>query len=487
MELAVGRFQNFIGGGWRDSGTGAWMEQVNPADGTVVSRVPQSDENDVKEAVIGSSEAFYKQDWAFNPRRRSAALYGWAERMKRNHAELSRMLTLETGKPIREARMEISGAIGYLEFYAAAARTLYGSSTAVDRHTYSILAREPVGVVAVIVPWNFPVTLLMRDLAPALAAGNTAVVKPAGQTSGVTVACIKLMADMEEFPPGILNVVTGQGRTIGMSLVRERAVDMVSFTGGSDTGKIIMAEASRTMKKLSLELGGKSPNILFDDADLEKAIPFAVKAIFTNAGQLCTVGSRLLVQEGIAGKVIDELKQRVESLRVGNGLDERTDMGPVSSEKQLQAVMQYMEIGKRCAKTITGGTRLEEGEYKNGAFLSPTIFLNPPNDSPVVQEEIFGPVLVLQTFKDDDEAVELANSTVFGLASGVWSRNIDRAMGTARRLRSGTVWVNTYNRLFPETETGGFKESGIDRAGGMEGILKYTEVKHICVDFTPKA
>ncbi len=487
MELALGSFQNFIGGQWKDSVTSLQMEQVNPADGKVVSRVPRSNEMDAKEAVSAASEAFYKKDWAFNPRKRSTALYKWAESMKRNHGELSRMLTLETGKPIREARMEISGAIGYIEFYAAATRTLYGSSTSVDRYTYSILAREPVGVVAVIVPWNFPITLLMRDLAPALAAGNTAIVKPAAQTSGVTMACIKLMSDIEEFPSGVLNAVTGPGSTMGMSLVRDKDVDMISFTGGSDTGKSIMTEAAATMKKLSLELGGKSANIIYEDADFEKAMPFAIKAIFTNAGQLCTVGSRLLVQESVSERVVRELKERAEKLCIGNGLDEKTDMGPVSSEKQLQSVMGYVDIGRQCCETITGGLRILEGELGKGAFLAPTIFLNPPNESPVVQEEIFGPVLVVQTFKDEDEAVELANSTVFGLASGVWSRSVDRAMETARRLRSGTVWVNTYNRLFPETETGGYKESGIDRAGGMEGILKYTEVKHICIDFTSKA
>jgi betaine-aldehyde dehydrogenase len=487
MELAIGRFENLIGGRWCGSGTGAWMEQVNPADGVVVSSVPKSDEHDAQAAVAAAEEAFLRADWAFNPRRRSAALFAWAARMKHDLPELARMLTLETGKPLSEARFEIGGAIGYLEYYAAATRTLYGSSTAVDQNSYSILAREPVGVVGVIVPWNYPITLLMRDLSPALAAGNTAVVKPASQTSGVTMATIKLIDGIEGFPPGVLNAVTGSGSVAGMSLVHDRAVDMISFTGGLDTGKTIMVEAAKTMKKLSLELGGKSPNVLFDDADLGKALPFAIKAIFTNAGQLCTVGSRLLVQEGIAGQVTEELKWRAENLRVGNGLDEKTEMGPVVSGKQLDLIMDYMEIGKQCAQTVTGGVRLQEEDLGKGYFLAPTIFKDPPNDSPVVQEEIFGPVLVVQAFKDEDEAVALANSTVFGLASAVWSRNVDRAMRTARRLRAGSVWVNTYNRLFPETETGGYKQSGIDRAGGIDGMLKYTEIKHICIDFNPPA
>lgn len=487
MEFKIGNFQNYIGGIWCDSENGEYMDQANPADGEIVSRVQKSTVNDVRKAATCAAEAFVKADWAFNPRKRAAALYAWAERLKQNQNELARMLTLETGKPLREARGEIMGAIGYLQYYAAAARTLYGTSTAVDQYSYSILAREPVGVIAVIVPWNYPVTLLMRDLAPALAAGNAAVVKAATQTSGVTMACIKLMEDITDFPKGILNAITGSGKTVGTELSKSEAVNMVQFTGSSETGKEIMREASNTMKKLSLELGGKSASIIFEDADLKKALPFAISSIFTNAGQLCTSASRLLVQESIAPHVIEELKNRAESLKVGNGLDEQNDMGAITIESQMNKILKYINIGKQDGKILTGGMRLLDGGLKKGFFIAPTIILDLPFNSPVVQEEIFGPVLTVHTFKTEDEAVEMANGTVFGLASGVWSQNINRAMRVARRMRAGTTWVNTYNRLLNEAETGGYKESGIGRSGGAEGLFKFTEVKHICVDFTPIA
>lgn len=474
-------FQNYIGGTWCEAVSGATMEQVNPANGEIVTVVPSSDEADTLTAVAASKEAFEKTAWAYTPRMRSDALFAWSAAIKKNIDELARILTLETGKPFKEARGELFGAIAYLDYNAAAARTIYGSSTSTRENMYSILSREPVGVVGVIVPWNYPVLLLMRDLAPALAAGNTAVIKPAEQTSGATAACIRLLAELDVFPKGVVNLVSGVGGVAGMALVRDPNVAMISFTGGSRTGKTIMAEGSNTMKKLSLELGGKSANIVFDDADLARAVPTAVSSIFENAGQLCTAASRLLVQESVADEVIAAVKEKTERLVVGDGLDEKTDMGPVSSKKQMETVLRYLDLGKETGETITGGFRLTDGGKKDGCFIAPTIFKNPALDSPVVQEEIFGPVLVVQTFKDEQEAVEIANCTRYGLASGVWSRDINRALGVARRMKAGTAWVNTYNTFIQEAETGGYKESGIDRAGGVEGLMKYTQIKHICV------
>lgn len=481
-EDAIG-FLNYIGGEWRPGATGDMLERRSPADGRPVSRVPRSDVRDARDAAAIAQESLRRQDWSFNPRKRSLALWRWAQNMRANRDALARHLAIEAGKPIREARAEIDAAVNYLEFYAGAARTLYGSSTAVDARSYSILAREPVGVVAVIVPWNFPVTLLMRAAAPALAAGNAIVIKPAEFTSGITMMVVGLAAETGEFPPGILNAITGKGSVVGAELVRSRDVDMISFTGGSDTGKWIMKEAADTMKKVSLELGGKSAHILFDDADLEKALSHAVKGIFTNAGQLCTVGSRLLVQAGVYDRVLEEIRRRTEALRVGHVLDEATEMGPVVSEGQLESVMTYVDLGKRDGRLVTGGARLGERDLHQGCYLAPTVFDELPQDSPVVQEEIFGPVLSVQKFEDEAQAVEMANGTVYGLAAGVWSRDYHRALRVARALKSGTVWVNTFYRLFPEAETGGFKESGIGRASGMEGILEYTEIKHICLEY----
>lgn len=482
-ENNVLEYRNLIGGVWQGAENGRTIDLFCPCDGSPVSRVPDSGTGDVDRAVAAARDAFEHADWAFNPRLRSRCLGAWAAAMRANHEALAVRLALETGKPIGEARFELNSSIGYVEYYAAAARTLYGTSTAVEAGLLSVLAREPVGVVAAITPWNYPVTLLMRDMAPALAAGCTCVLKPATQTTGCTLAVLELLDGIPEFPKGVVNAVSGRGSVVGDALTRHPDVDMISLTGGLETGREVMKTAAATMKKISLELGGKSPNVIFADADLDKALPFALKAIFMNAGQLCTVGSRLVLEESLVDTFLPRLKEEVEKLRPGYCMDENTNLGPVISREQMDKIMGYIEIGKQCSTLVTGGRRLTENGLDKGFYIAPTIFLNPPMDSPIVQEEIFGPVLVVQTFRTKEEALAIANGTAYGLASAVWSRDIDKAMWVARRLRAGSAWVNCYNKLLPECETGGYKQSGMDRAGGAEGMLKYTEVKHLCVDF----
>lgn len=482
-EFYLGSYCNYIDGEWVTPVSDTILEVYCPGNGALVSKVPDSSRQDVEAAAASSRRAFEEEDWAFNPRRRSSALSFWARRMRENSAAIARALSLETGKPIAEARFEVNGAIGYLEYYASAARTLYGSSTAVDQNSLSVLSREPVGVVAGITPWNYPITLMMRDLAPALAAGNAIIIKPAEQTTACTFEVIKLLDTVAEMPRGIVNAVSGRGNIAGNVLVEHPEVDMVSFTGGVETGKRIMKTGADTMKKLSLELGGKSPNIIFADANMEKALPFAMKAIFTNAGQLCTVGSRLLLEETIADGFLSRMKAEAEKLKLGFGLEEDTQMGPVISQRQMEKILGYVEDGIRTGTLVTGGHRVTDGALEDGYFIAPTIIKNPAHTSRVVQEEIFGPVLVAETFKTEEEAIALANGTMYGLASAVWTKDIDRAMRVGRKLRAGSVWVNCYNKLFPECETGGYKQSGVDRAGGVEGLMKYTQVKHLCVDF----
>lgn len=477
------RYQNLIDGVWQDAADGGTMEIHCPCDGQLVSVVPASGGLDIDRAVASAKRAFEEADWAYNPRLRSQCLSGWAQAMRNNHEALAVRLALETGKPINEARFEVNSSIGYVEYYAAAARTLYGTSTAVEAGLLSVLAREPAGVVAVITPWNYPVTLLMRDMAPALAAGCTCVLKPAAQTTGCTLAVLGLLDTINFFPKGVVNAVSGRGSVVGAALADHPDVDMISLTGGLETGQEIMKAAARTMKKVSLELGGKSPNIVFADADLEKALPFALKAIFMNAGQLCTVGSRLVLEESLVDTFLPQLKEAAEKLRPGYCMEEGVTLGPVISKGQMEKILGYIESGKACSKLVTGGCRLTENGLDKGFYIAPTILLNPPMEADVVQQEIFGPVLVVQTFKTREEALEIANGTSYGLASAVWSRDIDKAMWVARRLRAGSAWINCYNKLLPECETGGYKQSGMDRAGGAEGMLKYTEVKHLCVDF----
>ncbi len=474
-------WMNFVNGEWRPAASGELLASTNPATGEIVAKVQSSSAEDADEAAAVAAQAFRMLEWAYEPEVRANALFAWSERLDAQDEQLAQLLTAESGKPIREARYEISRAISYLRYYAGLARAVYGRSTALSSDSYSILAREPVGVVAVTVPWNFPVTLLMRALAPALAAGNATVVKPAEETTAVTAACFTELDATDAFPPGIANLVSGLGEVVGSQLVRTDHVKMVSFTGGAGTGREIMRMASNKMKKLSLELGGKSANIIFHDADLKKALPLAISSIFTNAGQLCTVGSRLLVQRGIHEGVVAELKRRTEALQVGDGGQESTQMGPLVSEPQLERVTSYAAIGKREAKLITGGERMRGNGFDQGYFFAPTIFDLAPEESPIVQEEIFGPILSIQPFTEDEEAIALANGTPYGLAAGVWTENVDRALSVARLLQAGTVWINSYNVLAPEVETGGYKESGIGRASGLEGLYDFTELKHIHV------
>ena len=301
--MEIKRYRNLIDGVWQDAENGAMMEIHCPCDGALVSEVPASEKADVDLAVNAARNAFDHANWAFDPRLRSRCLGAWAAAMRANHEALATRLSLETGKPINEARFELNSSIGYVEYYAAAARTLYGTSTAVEPGLLSVLAREPVGVVAVITPWNYPVTLLMRDMAPALAAGCTCVLKPAAQTTGCTLAVLELLSQIPEFPKGVVNAVSGRGSVVGDALTCHPGVDMISLTGGLETGRQVMKTAADSMKKVSLELGGKSPNVIFADADLDKALPFALKAIFMNAGQLCTVGSRLVLEESLVDKM----------------------------------------------------------------------------------------------------------------------------------------------------------------------------------------
>jgi len=481
--MEIMKFQNYIDGQWVDSITSEISEIKCPCDGKTVSFVAKSNTDDVNRAVEAAKRAFYEEDWAFNPRLRSAALNKWAIKMRENFDEIVVALSLESGKPLYEARIEINNAIGYMQYSAASARTLYGSQTTTEKNMMNILSREPVGVVVGIEPWNYPITLMIRDSIPALAAGNAVIIKPAQQTAGASMAVIKLAADIPEFPRGVLNAITGLGSLVGTALVEHKDVDMITFTGGLDTGKDIMKRAANTMKKVSLELGGKSANVVFASCDFGKALEGVSKAIFSNAGQTCTAASRLVIDEKIAEKFIEGLKDIAKSIKLGYCLDESTTMGPVCTRGQMDLILNYIEEGKRDATLITGGDRYIKNGCENGFYIEPTIFLNPPIDSPIVQEEIFGPVLVVHTFKTKEEAIELANCTRFGLASGIWSEDLNTVMSVSQKLRSGNVWVNTYNRFFPECETGGYKESGLDRAAGVEGFLKYTEIKNICINF----
>ena len=373
-----------------------------------------------------------------------------------------------------------------MEYYAGLAQNVFGKTSMPFPDYFSFVLREPIGVIAVIVPFNFPVVLMLRSLAPALAAGNAVIIKPASYTPAISYELIKILSEIEGIPPGIVSLISGKGSVVGAELCTNPEVDMIALTGSSDTGKQVMKQAADTLKKVSLELGGKSPNLVLKDADLAKAAKQAIKGAWVSfGGQVCYAGTRILLEDPIHDEFVDALKKEAEGMKLGYGANEGVDMGPVIAKSQLETVMEYIDIGKKDANLITGGFVADEGELSKGNFITPTVFDNVPVDSRISKEEVFGPVVSVFRFKDLDEAVSIANNTIFGLAGAVWTRDISKALWLARRIKSGTVWINCYGKLPYQAEMGGFKQSGIGRQYGEEGLYEFTQLKHIGIDIAP--
>jgi betaine-aldehyde dehydrogenase len=477
-------YQNYIGGEWRDGG-GGQLEIRDPANGELVYRATNSTAEDARAAVAAAKAAFERTEWADNAVARAKALYKMADALRAQIDMLAELLTREGGKPLSVSRAEVLRGADALEYYAGLARNIYGRSINLGPHEMAILMREPVGVVAIIVPWNMALSLLTRSLAPALAAGNAVVIKPASLTPGATAEFMRMIDEIPEVPKGIVNYVIGPGSTVGTELVKHPDVDMVAFTGDTSTGKEIMRLAADTLKKVSLELGGKSPNIVFADADFDRAIRGAITgASLFHAGQVCVAGTRVLVQEDIHDRFMERVREITARMRVGPGLEKGVEVGPVISQAQLERVLDYIEVGKREAELVVGGKRLTEGELAKGYFIAPTVFDRVPVDARIAQEEIFGPVISVLTFKNEQEAAEIANATVYGLAAAVWTNDINKALRVAKKVRAGMVWVNTFGKLYPNAEMGGFKQSGIGRQYGLEGLWEFTELKHINIQLT---
>jgi betaine-aldehyde dehydrogenase len=459
--------------------TGPVADDLDPTTGEMVARIRQATAADVDTAVRRARTAFENTKWRDDGKLRARVLTRYAQNLREHTPELAELLTREQGKTIGEARSEIAGSADMADYYAGLARSVYGRSIALGETAHGVILREPAGVVAVITPWNWPLTLLQRSLAPALAAGNACVVKPASLTPAITIAGLALLADDEELPDGILTCATGPGREIGDVLVAHPGVDMVAFTGESGTGAQVMRTAAGQAKKVALELGGKSPNIVFADANLDKALDGALNAIFTTSGQICTAGSRLLVEESIYGDFTEALVKRTGQLRLGDPLDPATTLGPLVSAGQARTVTEYIELGKAEGTLLTG----EDGHIPGtGHFVPPTVIADLPLSSRVVREEVFGPVLTVHRFTGEAEAIRLAEDTEFGLAAGIWTRDVDRAWRVGRAIRAGTVWINTYHHFYPEAEVGGFRGSGLGRQQGIDGLLEFTETKHLNFD-----
>jgi aldehyde dehydrogenase (NAD+) len=467
---------------WRDASGGKTMDVVNPATEEVVATVASADKNDVDAAVAAARAAFNGPWGKLSARERGRLVSRLADRLMEKADEVSRLETLHNGKPIFESRqIEIPAAAECFEYYAGWADKVMGETIPVKGNFLTYTLREPLGVVAAIVPWNFPLLLAAWKVAPALATGNTVILKPASQTPLTAIALGEIAVEVG-LPPGVLNVVTGPGSSVGQAIVEHPGIDKIAFTGDTSTGKGIMRAAADTLKKITLELGGKSPNVVLPDADIDAALRGATTGIFYGKGEVCAAGSRLLVAKEIKDEFMTKLAARTKKMVAGDPLDPRTRYGALASKKQLETVSRYVDVAKKeGASLVAGGERIDIGTGK-GYFYAPTVFDNVTPEMTIAREEIFGPVLATIEFADLDEAIARANDTQYGLAAAVWTRDVKKAHYVARRLQAGTVWINTYNVYDTAAPFGGYKASGFGREMSAHALEHYTQVKSVWVD-----
>ncbi|WP_298181620.1 aldehyde dehydrogenase family protein [Saccharomonospora sp.] len=478
----------FIDGRWTSASAGATRDVVNPFDQSVVRTVDEGDATDAHAAIRAARKAFDGGQWSdWTARRRAQLLRRIADLLQRDRAEIARLETLDTGKTLVESGIDVDDVTSVFEYYAAQAESDPGRL--VDAGNPAVRSRvvyEPVGVCALIAPWNYPLLQISWKVAPALAAGNTMVLKPSEITPLTTIKLAEL-AEEAGAPPGVVNLVLGAGDPVGSTLVESPQVDLVSFTGGLATGRSIMSAAAGTVKKVALELGGKNPNIVFADADFESAIDYALIAVFFHSGQVCSAGTRLVVEDSLHERFVAELVERVERIKLGNGLDHDTESGPLVSAEHRAKVERYVEIGvEEGARLLTGGKRPDDPALAQGFFYLPTVFDECRDDMRVVQEETFGPILTVQRFSDMEEAVRIGNDTTYGLAAAVWTGDARKAEYVARALRHGTVWINDFGPYLPQAEWGGFKRSGVGRELGHAGLSEFQEAKHIYENTAPE-
>jgi betaine-aldehyde dehydrogenase len=465
--------------------SGEYTKRENPSNRSqLVALVARGTAGDVKAAVDAARAAFdgNRGNWVSDHKLREKALLRVAEMIRADADRLAELESLTSGKNIRTSKLgDIPRSAELFEYYAGLATKIFGNSFYLRNGDRVTIVKEPVGVVGAIVPWNFPLVIAARQAAPAMAAGCAVVLKPASYTA-VTAHILSTYMEKAGVPDGVFNFVTGPGSEVGAEIVKNEKVDAITFTGETSTGKWIMEEASRGLKRIALELGGKNPNLVFEEADLDAASNGAVFGAFANSGETCAAGSRLLVQRSIYEKLVRMVKAKVEKLRVGDALSENTDVGPMVSEEHMNKVLGYIRAGsEEKADLLTGGTRMSQGDLKDGYFVAPTLFSDVSPEMTIAREEIFGPVLSVIPFEDEDDAVRIANDTIYGLASGVWGSQA-RASRVSRKLKAGTVWVNTYYSIPAENPWGGFKQSGIGRENGIYGIEAFLEIKTIYED-----
>lgn len=475
----------YINGKWVDALSGKTREIINPASGATIATVPEAGREDAKLAIRSARRAFDSGVWPSLPgSRRGKLLYELAGLVEREKEGLATLESLDTGKTVEESRWDMDDIAGIFRYFAGMADKEAGEIiNSPNPDTLSMAVREPVGVCSLICPWNYPLLQASWKMGPALAAGCTIVMKPSEITPLTTIRITELAIEAG-FPEGVINTITGPGVTTGAEMTENHDVDLVSFTGGIETGKTIMRAASGNVKKIALELGGKNPNIIFSDADFDTAVDYALNGVFFHAGQICSAGARILVQDDIYEKFISALSARMEKIKIGDGFDPETEMGPLISGEHRNKVERYVnEALNSGANLVLGGRRPGEASLQKGFFYMPTLFRDCTEDMPIVREEVFGPVITVERFSSEEEAIRKANSTIYGLSAGFWTSDTGRINRVSRALRFGTVWVNDFNVYFTQAPWGGYKQSGTGRELGRAGYEEYTELKHIYRNF----
>ena len=475
-------YKIYINGEFRDASDKGTMDAVNPYDRSIFAKLAKATVADTRAAITAARNAFDSGVWSSKTREeRSAVIKQIADKIKENSALLQELEIKESGSTYKKSKDDMFLTYRAASTFAKLAMTDLNETLDISKEGVSknLLVHEPVGVVSAIIPWNFPLQMAMWKIAPALAAGCTIVLKPAPETSVSALELAKII-DSSDLPKGVVNIITGDAE-VGQEMVTNPMVDKVAFTGSTEVGKIIMQNAAASMKKVTLELGGKSAGIILDDADLELAVDGSAYAGYFHNGQCCVAGSRLIMTNKIYDEVVDRLKAKLAKMKIGNPMDKDTDIGPLVSDKQQKRVLEYIEIGKKEGARLVYGGGIPAG-FEQGCYVEPTLFADVDNDMRIAQEEIFGPVLAVIKAKDENDAIRIANASNFGLAGGVWSRDNERAMSIAKKLRAGTVWVNEWHLLNDKAPFGGYKQSGVGRELGIEGLKAYTEVKHIHVD-----
>jgi len=477
------KLKMYIGGKWRDAASGEWFETFNPFTGKPWALVARGGAEDANRAVAAAKTAFHSPEWrGLTATQRGHLLRKLGDLIADNAQHLAEIEVKDNGKLIAEMALQLKYAPQWYYYYGGLADKIEGKVLPIDKaQHFAYTVHEPLGVVVAIIPWNSPLLLTAWKLAPALAAGNTVVIKPSEFTPASTLEFVKLI-EKAGIPKGVVNVVTGFGAEAGEPLVTHPDVAKVAFTGGVKSGTHVYQKAAATLKKVSLELGGKSPNIVFDDADIDNAVKGAISGIFAATGQTCIAGSRLLVQKRIHNRFVDRLVEFAKTAKMGNPMSMETQVGPVTTMPQYEKILGYLDVAKgEGAECVLGGAKATRPECGSGWFVEPTIFTGVENRMRIAQEEVFGPVLSVIPFKDDDEAIEIANDVLYGLAAGVWTTSIRRAIEIPKRLQAGTVWVNTYRAVSYMAPFGGYKRSGLGRESGQDAIQEYMQTKTVWV------